>query len=89
MATVIMREIRPGEVPFDGGTAIQDDPTVPVFQGNGEIDYVCVTCGNVLAVRMQEIQMTKKVRIRCARCATVNVSAPEPGEEPERPRKGP
>jgi DNA-directed RNA polymerase subunit RPC12/RpoP len=86
MTTVTMREIRPGEVPFDGGTAVQDDPNVPVFQGNGENDYVCVACGNVLAVHMHEVQMTKKVRIRCARCSTVNVSAPEPGEEPEQVR---
>ena len=41
-----MREIRPGEVPRDGGTAIQDDPDRPVFSGNGPDDYVCVQCGN-------------------------------------------
>ena len=39
-----------GEVPFDGGTAIQEDPDRPVFHGNGPDDYVCVECGNVLAV---------------------------------------
>jgi hypothetical protein len=33
-----------------------------------------VSCGNVLAVSMQPVQMTKKVRIRCARCSTVNVA---------------
>jgi phage FluMu protein Com len=77
MALVSMREIRPGEVPFDGGTAIQDDPGIPVFNGNGPDDYVCVTCGNVLAVSMQAVQMTKKVRIRCARCSTVNVAVTE------------
>jgi phage FluMu protein Com len=74
MATIPMRAIRPGEVPRDGGTAIQDDPDRPVFHGNGPDDYVCVECGNVLAVSMQAVQMTKKVRIRCARCSTVNVS---------------
>jgi phage FluMu protein Com len=74
MATITMREIREGEVPPDGGTAIQEDPGRPVFHGNGPDDYLCATCGNVLAVSMQAVQMTKKVRIRCARCRTVNVS---------------
>ena len=37
-----MREIREGEVPFDGGTAIQEDPDRPAFRGNGPDDYVCV-----------------------------------------------
>jgi phage FluMu protein Com len=74
MATITMREIREGEVPRDGGTAIQESPDRPVFYGNGPDDYVCVNCGNVLAVSMQAVQMTKKVRIRCARCRTINVS---------------
>lgn len=69
-----MRAIRAGEVPRDGGTAIQEEVDRPVFRGNGADDYVCVSCGNVLAVSMQPEQMTKKVRIRCARCSTVNVS---------------
>jgi phage FluMu protein Com len=80
MATISMRQIRQGEVPFDGGTAIQEDPDVPVFQGNGPDDYVCVMCGNVLATAMQAVQMTKKVRVRCGRCSTVNVAVTE---EPE------
>ena len=42
MATIAMRAIREGEVPPDGGTAIQDDPDRPVFHGNGPDDYVCV-----------------------------------------------
>jgi len=74
MATITMREIHAGEVPRDGGTAIQEHADRPVFHGNGPDDYVCVTCGNVLAMSMQAVQMTKKVRIRCARCRTVNVS---------------
>ena len=74
MATIKMRQIREGEVPPDGGTAIQDDPARPVFRGNGPDDYVCVECGNVLAVSMNPEQMTKKVRVRCGRCSTVNVS---------------
>jgi len=40
----------------------------------GPDDDVCVGCGNVLALAMQPVQMTKKVRIRCGRCSTVNVA---------------
>ena len=55
-----------------------------MFRGNGSDDYICVSCGNVLAVAMQPIQMTYKVRVRCGRCSTVNVSATD---EPPPPRR--
>lgn len=87
MANITMREIREGEVPFDGGTAVQEDPDRPVFRGNGPDDYVCVSCGNVLAASMQPVQMTFKVRVRCGRCATVNVAVTE--EPPPRPAARP
>jgi phage FluMu protein Com len=74
MTIIKMRQIREGEVPLDGGTALQEDPERPVFHGNGPDDYVCVECGNVLARAMHPVQMTKKVRVRCGRCSTVNVS---------------
>jgi hypothetical protein len=74
MAIVRMRAIRAGEVPFDGGTALQEDPARPAFSGNGPDDYVCVSCGNVLAESMHAMQMTKKVRVRCGVCSTVNVA---------------
>jgi phage FluMu protein Com len=75
MARVVMRAVRPGEVPRDGGTAVQEDVDRPVFRGNGPDDYVCVECGNVLAESMHDEQMTYKVRVKCARCKTINVSA--------------
>jgi phage FluMu protein Com len=74
MARVVMRRIREGEVPKDGGTAVQEDPGRPAFRGNGPDDYVCVECGNVLAAAMDGAYMTKKVRVRCGRCGTVNVA---------------
>jgi len=74
-----MRRIRQGEVPFDGGTAIQEDPARPVFHGNGAYDYVCVECGNVLAATMDPQYMTKKVRVRCGGCGTVNVAVTDDG----------
>ena len=49
MAVRTMREVQPGEVPLDGGTAVQEEPDRPVFRGNGDDDYVCVACGSVLA----------------------------------------
>ena len=74
MARVVMRAVREGEVPPDGGTAVQEDPGRPAFRGNGPDDYVCVECGNVLAASMHAMQMTKKVRVRCGRCSTINVA---------------
>ncbi len=82
MTTVEMREIRDGEVPYGAGTAIQEDPDRPAFRGNGPDDYVCVQCGNLLAATMHAVQMTKKVRVRCGRCSTVNVAVSEEGEDP-------
>jgi phage FluMu protein Com len=74
MARITMRRIREGEVPLGAGTALQDDPGRPVFSGHGPNDYVCVECGNVLAARMDPDYMTKKVRVKCAVCRTVNVA---------------
>jgi DNA-directed RNA polymerase subunit RPC12/RpoP len=84
MATIPMRKVRPGEVPRDGGTAVQEDPGRPVFRGNGPDDYVCVECGNLLAEAMHPVQMTKKVRIRCGVCSKVNVSVIDGYEGPDR-----
>ena len=69
-----MRRPEPGEVPRDGGTAIQEDPDRPVFAGNGGDDYVCGDCGNLLAASMPPEYMNRKLRIRCGRCRTVNVA---------------
>lgn len=80
MAVITMREIREGEIPFAAGTAVQDDPQRPVFNGNGENDYVCVKCGTVLAHDMHPFQMNVKLRIKCAVCDTVNVALQEDEE---------
>jgi hypothetical protein len=74
-----MRGVRPGEVPKDGGTALQDDPSRPVFRGNGPDDYVCVQCGTVLAAAMDAAYMTRKVRVKCAVCKTINVAVADAG----------
>ncbi|HEY1480821.1 MAG TPA: hypothetical protein VGF46_12360 [Gaiellales bacterium] len=85
MAQIVMRAIRPGEVPKDGGTAVQDDVDRPVFHGNGPDDYVCVTCGNLLAEAMDPAYMTVRVRVRCGRCRTINVAITDESQ-PRRPR---
>lgn len=81
-----MREVQPGEVPLDGGIAVQDDPDRPVFRGNGADDYACVACGNVLAAAMDPEYMTRRVRVRCGRCRTVNIAAEIPVAPARRPR---
>jgi phage FluMu protein Com len=80
MATIKMREISASEIPFAAGTAVQDDPTRPTFNGNGPDDYVCVKCGNLLAHNMHTIQMNVKLRVKCGVCDTINVAV-QPGEE--------
>jgi phage FluMu protein Com len=79
-----MRRVRDGEVPRGGGTAVQEDPERPVFHGNGPDDYVCVECGNVLAVAMDAGYMDFKVRVRCGRCRTVNVADTDEAADRER-----
>ena len=69
-----MRRPREGEIPIDGGTAVQERVDRPVFRGNGPYDYVCVECGNVLAAAMPPEYMNRKLRIKCARCKTVNAA---------------
>jgi DNA-directed RNA polymerase subunit RPC12/RpoP len=72
----------------DGGTAVQDHPERPVFRGNGADDYVCVACGNLLVTGMSPEVMTRRVRIRCGRCATVNIAAEVSVQAARRPRAG-
>jgi phage FluMu protein Com len=79
MAQIAMRRPEPGEIPPDGGTAIQEDAARPVFRGNGPDDYVCVECGNVLASAVAPEYMNRKVRIKCGSCRTVNVAVEQPG----------
>jgi phage FluMu protein Com len=74
MATKTMRRVKPGEIPMDGGTAVQENPDRPVFRGNGPDDHVCAECGNLLAASMAPEYMNRKVRVRCGRCNTVNVA---------------
>jgi phage FluMu protein Com len=82
-----MREVQPGEVPVDGGTAVQIDVDRPVFRGNGSFDYVCASCGNVLAQGMDAEYMTRRVRVKCGRCTTINIAAEVPPAPARRPRR--
>jgi phage FluMu protein Com len=82
-----MERVRPGSVPPDGGTAVQDDPDRPVFSGNGANDYLCAECGNLLAVSMDPDYMTFRVRVKCGRCRTVNVAENDNRTPEERRRR--
>jgi phage FluMu protein Com len=82
-----MERVRPGSVPPDGGTAVQDDVDRPVFSGNGPNDYVCVECGNLLAAAMDPDYMTFRVRVKCGRCKTVNVAVNDDRTPEERRRR--
>ncbi len=83
-----MRAVQEGEVPLDGGTAVQENPDRPVFRGNGAYDYVCVSCGSLLAAGMDPQYMTRRVRVRCARCRTINIAAELPVQAARRRRRG-
>ena len=87
MAGRTMRRVQDGEVPIDGGIAVQEDPDRPVFRGNGEDDYRCAGCENVLATGKNPEHMGRRVRIRCGRCRTVNIAADVPVEMARRPRR--
>jgi phage FluMu protein Com len=83
-----MRAVQAGEIPLDGGTAVQDHADRPVFSGNGEYDYVCASCGNVLAAGMDPTIMTRRVRVKCGRCKTINIAAEVSVQAARRPRSG-
>ena len=87
MAVKKMREVRDGEVPIDGGTAVQEYVDRQVFRGNGPFDYVCASCGNLLAQAMDPQYMTRRVRVRCGRCRTVNIAAEVPVQDARRSRR--
>jgi len=74
MTVIEMQLIDPSEIPYDAGTAVQDDPDRPVFSGNGPDDYVCANCGNLLARAMPPEYMNRKLRIKCGRCRKINVA---------------
>jgi hypothetical protein len=80
-----MRAVRDGEVPVDGGTAVQEQVDRPVFRGNGAYDYVCVSCGSLLAAAMDPQFMSRRVRVRCAGCRTVNIAAEVSVQSARRP----
>jgi phage FluMu protein Com len=88
MAVRVMRAVDPREIPVDGGTAVQEDPARPVFRGHGADDWVCVRCGTLLAAGMDAQYMTRRVRIKCGTCKTVNISADVPFAPARRPRRG-
>lgn len=74
MATIEMELIDPADIPEDAGTAVQDRPDRPVFRGLVGDDYVCASCGNLLASKMAPEYMNAKLRIKCGRCRKINAA---------------
>jgi phage FluMu protein Com len=85
VARIEMRLLERGEVPQDGGTAVQEDPDRPVFRGHGPDDYVCANCGNVLAQSMPAEYMNRKLRVRCGRCRKINAAIEVEGVDYDKP----
>jgi DNA-directed RNA polymerase subunit RPC12/RpoP len=81
MADIKMREVLEGEVPPNGGSAIQDHVDRPVVVGEGPNNYLCGNCGNLLAEALSPPQMNIKVRIRCAKCGSLQVALQPEKEE--------
>ena len=75
---LVMRAVRPGEVPMDGGTRGPGGPGPPRVHRPRAHDYVCAECGNLLAKAMDADYMTFKVRVKCGVCKTINVSPRTP-----------
>jgi DNA-directed RNA polymerase subunit RPC12/RpoP len=66
------------EPPPEGSTAtvlVQQDASVPVVTGHGEIpnalDYVCGKCGNLLAEYVRENQY-RSIVFFCKKCSSYN-----------------
>ena len=72
---MVMRQIREGEVPPDGGTALQDDPDRPGLPRQRPLRLrlraSAATCSRP---SMALEAMNKRVRIKCGRCRTINVA---------------
>jgi len=84
MAVIAMALIDPADIPEDGGTAVQDDPDRPVFRGLDGDDYVCASCGNLLAAKMAPEYMNSKLRIKCGRCRKINAAVEVEGVDYKR-----
>jgi len=81
-----MRQVEPGRSRWTAAPPSRTALTGPVFRGNGEYDYVCGSCGNVLAAGMDPQYMTRRVRVKCGRCRTVNIAAEVSVQAARRPR---
>lgn len=71
MADVTMIELTPEMIPDAFGTAIQEYEDRPVWTGNGPDNYLCASCGNMLAESMPKGPM-RKVRVKCKKCSTIS-----------------
>ena len=69
MSAVRLKVTRP---PSDGATAAPPDAVKPLFRGTGDTDYVCGSCGAVLAASMGPGQRVIVDATTCSGCGAEN-----------------
>lgn len=57
--------------PVEGSRAVIVSESIPVFKGNGKVDYVCGNCGALIAEKIDYKQIVNVVVI-CPRCGQYN-----------------
>ena len=71
---MVMRRVREGEVPPDGAHRAPGRPRPPVFRGQRPVRLRLRRVRQRARASMGLEAMTKRVRIKCGRCKTVNVA---------------
>ena len=79
----------PGEVPLDGGTALQEDARPPGLQRQrARTTTSASSAATCSPPAMDPEYMTKRVRVKCGRCRTINVAVTDesPAGDPRQQR---
>lgn len=77
MNTVRLKVTRPPGSDPDLAGSDASGSAKPLFQGNGDIDYVCGNCGAVIASRMGPSQHVIVDKTVCAGCGAENEFPPD------------
>lgn len=64
-----MPEIRLSIIPkpHEGSRTVIESKANPVFKGKGEVNYICGSCGAILAGEVRQGQI-KNIVVRCPKC---------------------
>ena len=74
MPTVPLKVTRP---PPDAGDHRMPEAVKPLFRGNGDTDYLCGSCGAVIAAEMGPRQHVIVDTATCSACGAENEFPPE------------